>query len=420
MTINTDLKIYLVGGAVRDEILAQPISDRDWVVIGSTPKTMQEMGYRPVGNHFPVFIHPQSREEYALARTERKESAGHQGFSFNTSPEVTLEQDLLRRDITINAMAKDCDGVIIDPYGGQQDIEARLLRHVSPAFAEDPLRVLRVARFSARFSHLGFSVASDTLNLMRQISQSGELSSLSAERVAAELQTALSYKDPQPFFSTLRACDALAELFPELDALYGVPQVAEHHPEIDCGIHNELVLQQIGRVSDNPVAKYAALCHDLGKATTPKDILPSHHGHEERGADIAQNLSERLRLPNDYRRLAVMTARYHTHCHRALELKSGTILKLLSSLDALRRPEHFEIFLQVCEADARGRQGFDNRLYPQAEYLRKALKELATVEAGSIASEAQQSGKDVAEEIHRARLSAIKCFVSKNKPADQS
>lgn len=419
MTINADLKIYLVGGAVRDEILAQPVSDRDWVVIGSTPKTMQEMGYRPVGSHFPVFIHPQSHEEYALARTERKVSAGHQGFSFNTSPQVTLEQDLLRRDITINAMAKDCDGVIIDPYGGQRDIEARLLRHVSPAFAEDPLRVLRVARFSARFKPLGFSVATETLDLMQQIARSGELSSLSAERVAAELQAALSYKDPQPFFSTLRACDALAELFPEFDALYGVPQVAEHHPEIDCGIHNELVLQQIGRISDNPVAKYAALCHDLGKATTPKNILPSHHGHEERGADIAQNLSERLRLPNDYRRLAVLTARYHTHCHRALELKASTLLNLLSSLDALRRPEHFEIFLKVCESDARGRKGSENCHYPQADYLRNALKELAAVEAGTIASEAQQSGKDVAVEIRHARLDVIKKFVRKHKADDE-
>ncbi len=404
------MKTYLVGGALRDKILALPVSDRDWVVVGTTPNTMQEMGYRQVGKHFPVFLHPETNEEYALARTERKVSPGHQGFEFNTSPDVTLEEDLQRRDLTINAIAEDNDGTIIDPYGGLQDIEARLLRHVSPAFAEDPLRVLRVARFCARFARLGFSVAAETMALMTTITASGELSTLSTERIWSEFQRALSHPDPQPFIDTLKACGALSVLFPELDQLYGVPQVAEHHPEIDCGIHNEMVLQQICSISDDPVARFAALCHDLGKATTPKELLPAHHGHEERGADIAEHFSQRLRVPNDYRQLAVLTARYHSHCHRALELKTTSVLKLISNLDALRRPERFETFLQVCEADARGRKGLENRPYPQADFLRGAAASVQEIDAGAIATAARLAGKDIVNAIRGERLIALKHY----------
>ena len=410
MDKNDHLKVYLVGGALRDEFLSQPVTDRDWVVVGATTKDMQELGYRQVGKDFPVFLHPQTQEEYALARLERKISAGHQGFTFDTAATVTLEEDLLRRDLTINAIARSKDGTIIDPYGGLTDIESRVLRHVSPAFAEDPLRVLRVARFAAKLQPLGFSIAPETMQLMTEITQSGELTTLSVERLWSEFQRSLAYPNPQPFIDTLRSCGALAELFPELNDLYGIPQVAEFHPEIDCGIHNEMVLAQLCKVTDKPVMRFAALCHDLGKATTPKDILPSHYGHEERGADITKALAKRLRIPNDYRDLAVLTARYHSHCHRALELKATSVLKLLSALDAFRRPDRFEFFLLVCEADARGRKGLEDRSYPQADYLRKALKTLLALDSGNIAKSAQEQGKDVATGIRDARLTELKRF----------
>jgi len=411
LTENTHFAIYLVGGALRDEILQQPVADRDWVVVGATPKDMQEMGYRQVGKDFPVFLHPDTQEEYALARTERKVSAGHQGFEFDTSLSVTLEEDLLRRDLTINAIAKDPDGNLIDPYGGIKDIDARILRHVSPAFAEDPLRVLRVARFCARLKPFGFTVADETLSLMKEITHSGELSSLSVERIWSEFQRTLTYPDPQPFLDTLRSCGALQALLPELNALYGVPQKAEFHPEIDCGIHNEMVLQQICKTCEDPVARFAALCHDLGKATTPADILPGHHGHEERGAVLTDDLASRLKLPNDYRQLAVLTARYHSHSHRALELKATSILKLLGNLDAFRRPERFELFLKVCEADSRGRKGLENRDYPQANYLRAAYAAVAEIDTGAIAAAAKEKERDIANEIRGARITAIKSFM---------
>ena len=417
---NSAFSIYLVGGALRDEILAQPVADRDWVVVGATPQDMQAMGYRQVGKDFPVFLHPQTHEEYALARKERKVSAGHGGFEFDTSLSVTLEEDLLRRDLTINAIAKDRDGNLIDPYGGIKDIEMRVLRHVSEAFAEDPLRVLRVARFCARLKPLGFTIAGETLTLMTEITASGELQTLSVERVWSEFQRSLSYPDPQPFIDTLRHCGALQVLLPELNALYGVPQKAEYHPEIDCGIHNEMVLQQICAVSDDPVPRFAALCHDLGKATTPADILPGHHGHEERGAEISEKLAKRMRLPNDYRQLAVLVARYHTHCHRALELKATSVLKLLSNLDAFRRPERFELYLQVCEADARGRKGLEHRDYPQSNYLRDALSAAANINTAAIAADAKEKNRDIAAEIYNARVTALKIFMkstgTNNKP----
>ncbi len=410
------MKIYLVGGAVRDELLQQPVADRDWVVVGSTPSTMQELGYRPVGKDFPVFLHPDTKEEYALARTERKTAAGHQGFEFNTSTEVTLEEDLQRRDLTINAIARSDDGEIIDPWNGRQDLDNRILRHVSPAFAEDPLRVLRVARFCAKLAPLGFNIAPETLQLMRSLSDSGELATLAPERIFAEIALSLKYLDPVPFFDTLRACNALEQILPELNQLFGVPQVAEHHPEIDCGIHTMMVLTQTCHLTRDPAARFASICHDLGKASTPAEILPSHHGHEDRGADITEALCARLRAPNEYRHLAVTTARYHTHCHRALELKPGSILKLLLALDALRRPQRFELFLQVCEGDARGRLGFENRRYPQSDYLRGALAQLKKLNAGDIADQASAAGEDIAAAIRHARLQIISGYRKQHNP----
>jgi len=377
------------------------------------------MGYRQVGKDFPVYLHPETHEEYALARTERKVASGHQGFEFDTSQSVTLEEDLLRRDLTINAIAKDSDGNLIDPYGGISDIELRVLRHVSPAFAEDPLRVLRVARFCARLKPLGFSIAEETVSLMTEITASGELETLSVERVWSEFQRTLTYPDPQPFIDTLRNCGALQVLLPEINDLYGVPQNAEHHPEIDCGIHNEMVLQQICTISNEPAARFAALCHDLGKATTPTEILPAHHGHEERGAKITETLAKRLHLPKDYGQLAMLVARYHTHCHRALELKATSILKLLSNLDAFRRPERFELYLQVCEADARGRKGFEKRNYPQPDYLRAALSAAESIDTAAIAAKAKEEKQEIAAAIRSSRVAALKLF-KKNHPDSNS
>ena len=405
-----------MGGAVRDQLLGYPIMDRDWVVVGATPELMQELGYRPVGKDFPVFLHPDTKEEYALARTERKVSRGYRGFEFNTSLDVTLEQDLQRRDLTINAIAQSKSGRLIDPWNGQTDLQNRILRHVSPAFAEDPLRVLRVARFHARLSPLGFSVAPQTLDLMRSLSDSGELASLAPERVFAELIQSLQYANPRPFFDTLRECGALEKIFPEVDCLFGVPQVAEHHPEIDTGIHTMMVLSQTCRLSENLAARFAAICHDLGKGTTPKDLLPHHYGHEERGAKLAEKLTQRLKTPREYRDLAILTARYHTHCHRAFELKPGTLLKLLLSLDALRRSNRFKQYLLICESDYRGRLGLEERPYPQALYLQSLAKQVQTINASEIASRAKAAGKPVADLIHRERLNVITAFKKNYKP----
>ena len=374
------MKIHLVGGAVRDALLGLSTSDRDWVVTGATPAQMQALGYRPVGKDFPVFLHPHSKEEYALARTERKSGHGYKGFVFNADPAVTLEEDLQRRDLTINAIARTEDGQIIDPWGGVRDLEARVLRHVSPAFAEDPLRVLRVARFAARFAPLGFRVAPETLTLMRQLSSSGELQHLVAERVWQEMEKALGEPAPAEFFRVLRECGALQVILPEVDALFGVPQTALHHPEIDTGVHVLMRLEQAARLSADPVVRFATLVHDLGKGTTLPAYWPSHHGHEERGVALIAALSERLRVPTRFAAIGRLVSQYHTHCHRAGQLRADTLLKLLEALDAFRRPLQLTQFLLACEADARGRTGFEERPYPQADRVRAAFAAASAID----------------------------------------
>ncbi len=365
---------YLVGGAVRDELLGYPHQEKDWVVVGATPDEMLAAGYRQVGKDFPVFLHPETGEEYALARTERKTSPGYKGFAVHATPDVSLEEDLLRRDLTINALAKDESGNIIDPFNGLVDLNDRVLRHVSPAFSEDPVRILRVARFSARYDHLGFTVADETMQLMKTMVDNGEVDALVPERVWQEMHKALTERTPSRFIEVLRECEALERILPELDVLFGVPQPEEHHPEIDTGIHTLLVLQQACKLSDDAEVRFAALMHDLGKGTTPASEWPQHIEHEARGAAIVLEVCKRLRIPNEYRDLAECTARYHLHYHRALELKPSTVVKTLERLDAFRKPERFEKFLLASEADARGRPGHENTAYPQGDYLRKAYQ----------------------------------------------
>lgn len=400
------METYLVGGAVRDALLNRPVHDRDWVVVGATPKVMEQQGYRQVGKDFPVFLHPESGEEYALARKERKISAGYHGFSVDAGPDVTLEEDLQRRDLTVNAIAQHSDGRLIDPWGGLQDIQDKWLRHVSLSFAEDPVRILRTARFAARYAPLGFRVADETNTLMRQMVDAGEANTLVAERIWQELARALLEPAPQVFFSTLRNCGALAVIMPEVDALWGIPQRAEYHPEIDCGAHLLLCLEQAALAGADGPTRYALLCHDLGKATTPTDLLPRHYGHEERGAALAQSLSQRLRAPTDWRQLAVLTARYHTHCHRAAELRTTTLVDTLMAIDALRRPKRLERFLLACSCDARGRLGFAQAPYPQAERMREAVTAMATVDAATLAKATADKSK-LPEIIRRARITAV-------------
>jgi tRNA nucleotidyltransferase (CCA-adding enzyme) len=397
------LKIYKVGGAVRDRLLGRADADCDWVVVGSTPAAMESLGYTPVGRDFPVFLHPDTREEYALARTERKLGRGHTGFTVHAAPEVTLEEDLRRRDLTINAMAEDTDGTIIDPYGGRCDLAAGVLRHVSPAFAEDPLRVLRVARFAAR---LGFRVADETTALMRAMVAGGELADLTAERVWKELERALGELRPRRFFEVLRDCGALAALFPEIDRLFGVPQRADYHPEVDTGVHTLMVLDQAARLCDDPRVRFAALVHDLGKADTPADLLPRHAGHEDRSVERVQALCERLRAPGDFRELALLVAGRHGQCHRADELRPATVLKLLLAADAFRRKERFEQFLLACEADFLGRLGMEDRPYPQAGLLRRALAAAAAVDTAPLV-ERGLAGTDFADALNGLRTEAI-------------
>jgi tRNA nucleotidyltransferase (CCA-adding enzyme) len=403
------MQIYKVGGAVRDRLLGKPVTDIDWVVVGATTEEMLAKGFRPVGADFPVFLHPQSGEEYALARTERKSGHGYGGFTFYASPEVTLEEDLIRRDLTINAMAEDDHGVLTDPYHGQHDLDARLLRHVSPAFAEDPLRVLRVARFAARYAELGFRVAPETLELMRQLSESGELEALTAERSWKEISRALMENQPQVFIQVLRDCGALKVLLPEVDALFGVPQPEAHHPEIDSGVHTLSVLEQTARHTQPLTVRWACLLHDLGKGLTPESQWPKHIAHENKGLRLIKAVNERFKAPRDCQELALLVGEYHTHGHRALELKPSTLLALLQSFDVYRRPQRFEEFIVACEMDARGRKGFEQRCYPQADYLRGAAIAARTVAVQPLLEQGFK-GPELGEAIKRERLKALKAY----------
>ena len=400
------MKIYQVGGAVRDQRLGLTVQDRDWVVVGATAQELLDQGFKPVGKDFPVFLHPQTGEEYALARTERKSAPGYKGFTVHADPDVTLEEDLRRRDLTINAMALNEHGRLIDPFGGQQDLQRKILRHVSPAFAEDPVRILRVARFYARYAAMGFAIAADTMALMTQIVTAGEVDALVPERVWAETHKALSESQPWQFFNALRQCGALARLFPEIDALFGVPQPAEHHPEIDTGVHTLMVLEQACRISPSPKIRFAALLHDLGKGSTPPSQWPRHIDHETRSVTLVRDLCQRLRTPNEFRDLAVLVAKYHGKCHRALELRPATLLDLLTGMDALRRPGRFEDALLACMADCRGRTGFEETPYPQADRLRQARRAALTVDAATLAAQGLK-GPKLAERLRQLRIAAI-------------
>jgi len=403
------MQIYKVGGAVRDRLLGRPVTDIDWLVVGATAEEMLAQGYRPVGEDFPVFLHPKTQEEYALARTERKSGRGYGGFTFYASPDVTLEEDLTRRDLTINAMAEDDHGNVLDPYGGQKDLEARLLRHVSPAFAEDPLRVLRVARFAARYAPLGFQVADETLALMRELSESGELSALTPERSWKEISRALMEPRPDVFIQVLRDCGALKAFLPEVDALFGVPQPEAHHPEIDTGAHVLSVLQQCAEHQQPLSVRWACLLHDLGKGLTPPEEWPRHIAHEHRGIKLIKAVNERCKAPRDCQELAVLVGEYHTHSHRALELKASTLLELLQSFDVYRRPQRFEEFIAACEMDARGRLGLEQRDYPQAAYLRGAAEAARAVTVQPLIEQGYK-GAELGEALKRERLKALQAY----------
>ena len=396
---------------MRDRLLGLPVQDHDWVVVGSTPEEMVAQGFQPVGKDFPVFLHPKTHEEYALARTERKTARGYQGFAIYAAPDVTLEQDLLRRDFTINAIAEDSDGKLIDPHNGVADLRAGILRHVSPAFSEDPVRILRAARFAARF---GFTIAPETLQLMCDMVHNGEVDALVAERVWQELARGLMEKKPSRFFETLRSCNALARIIPEVDTLFGVPQPEKHHPEIDCGIHTMLVVDDAAQHNYALEVRFAALTHDLGKGNTPKDILPRHIGHEQRSVDLLKVLCDRLRVPGECRDLGLLAARYHGDIHRAKELRAETIIRLFQSADAWRRPERFTQLLQACASDARGRTGHENDAYPQAEYLLRLLEFARAVDAGEIAKQCADNNA-IAGEVQQARIRAIENLVEKQR-----
>lgn len=400
------MKTYLVGGAVRDKILGYPSTENDWVVVGANPQEMEAQGFVPVGRDFPVFLHPNTKEEYALARTERKTGHGYAGFTFFCAEQVTLEEDLRRRDLTINAIAEDEAGNIIDPYQGRQDLENKILRHVSPAFAEDPVRILRIARFSARYHHLGFRVADETMALMQSMVASGEADHLVPERVWKEMQRALGEASPAVFIEVLRECNALARILPEIDQLFGVPQTAIYHPEIDTGLHTLMSLEQACKLSAEPVVRFATLLHDLGKGSTPVEEWPRHIAHEERSRVLVEQLCERIAAPKEYRELSLAVAKFHTHCHRALELKPGTLLKVLQQTDAFRRPQRFEHFLLCCEADARGRKGFEEREYPQAEYFRAAVVACHQIDLKAIAAQGL-TGQAFGDELEKQRLQIL-------------
>ena len=410
--VKTPFHVYLVGGAVRDQLLNLPVKDRDWVIVGATLQALLDLGYQQVGKDFPVFLHPQSKEEYALARTERKSGQGYTGFICDFSAEITLEQDLIRRDLTINAMAQDLQGNLYDPYHGADDLRQRILRHVSPAFVEDPLRVLRVARFAARYHHLGFTIAPETLQLMQTLTLQGELQHLTAERVWAETEKALNEKNPEIYFETLRQVGALAVLFPELDALYGVPNPAKYHPEIDSFVHTMMVLQQVTLLSEQvdchkSAVRFAAICHDLGKARTPKSNWPHHHGHEKLGITPTRNLCKRLKVPSYYQQLAELTCEYHTHIHKIVELRPETVVKLFNTFDVWRKPLRFMEFLLVCFADTRGRKGFEHSQYPQQEFALALYQAALKVDVQSIIA-AGFEHKAIRDQLNRGRIFAVK------------
>lgn len=398
---------YLVGGAVRDQLLAIAVKDKDWLVVGSTPDDMLSRGFRQVGRDFPVFLHPQSQEEYALARTEKRRGIGHTEFICDFSPSITVEQDLQRRDLTINAMALSDDGRLIDPYGGQQDLQARVLRHVSPAFSEDPLRVFRVAQFYARFSDLGFEIAPETMALMRQMTAAGDLASLSAERVLGEMQKALNCPTPWPFFIALRQCGALKQWLPEVDALFGVPQTQYYHPEVDTGVHVGMALTLACEQQLAPAVCYAVLCHDLGKGLTDPSLWPHHRGHEQRGLAPITALSERLRVPKEWHKLALIVAQWHSHIHRIHQLPAAELLALINALDPWRKPDMSEHFIQACDCDYRGRSGFTNTHYTHLDHLRALIEAARAVDVQAVIG-AGFRGKAISDELTARRISAIR------------
>ncbi len=404
------MQTYLVGGAVRDKLLGLAVKERDWVVVGATPQAMLDQGFKPVGKDFPVFLHPKTYEEYALARTERKTGPGYKGFSCYAAPDVSLEDDLLRRDLTINAMAQAADGRIIDPFGGQQDMAQRVLRHVSLAFCEDPVRILRLARFAARYASLGFSVAEETLRLCQKMVRAGEVNALVRERVWQEVYKALAEAQPQRFFEVLRSCGGLQILFPEIDNLFGVPGPARWHPEVDTGVHSLMVLAKACELSQEGSVRFAALCHDLGKAKTEPTLWPSHHGHDEKGVELIKALCKRYHVPKDYQELAILASRYHGLCHNILATKPATIIKLLENTDAYRRPQRFEHFLLVCQADAQGRTGLAYTPYPQREFLQRALHASAKVSAQPYLAQGLQ-GQAIKQALHKERLTMVKKLI---------
>nr|WP_202629039.1 multifunctional CCA addition/repair protein [Serratia fonticola] len=405
----------MVGGAVRDTLLNLPVVDHDWVVVGATPADLLALGYQQVGKDFPVFLNPQTHEEYALARTERKSGQGYTGFTCYAAPDVTLEEDLLRRDLTINAMARGDDGVLIDPYNGKADLDARLLRHVSDAFGEDPLRVLRVARFAARFASLGFTVAPETSALMQQMAESGELASLTAERVWKETEKALQSQSPQVYFQVLRDCGALKVLFPEIDALFGVPAPEKWHPEIDTGVHTLMTLAIAAQLSPEVDIRFSALCHDLGKGITPQELWPHHYGHGPAGVRLVEKLCQRLRVPNPVRELAKLVAEYHDLIHTVNKLRPETLLKLFDAIDVWRKPQRLEQMILTSEADARGRTGFENNPYPQGDYLRQAYQVANAVSVKEVVESGLQ-GLAIRDEVKRRRQQALADWKKQQEP----
>ncbi len=407
------MQALLVGGAVRDNLLGYPVKEHDWVVLGETPESMQAQGFIPVGKDFPVFLHPQTHDEYALARTERKTAAGYKGFIIHSSPNVTLEEDLIRRDLTINAMAMTTEGTIIDPYGGQDDLKKRIFRHVSPAFSEDPVRILRVARFAARYQHLGFILAEETRQLMQQMVIEGEVNHLVSERVWVEVHKALKESTPSAFFETLKNCAALAIIFPEIANLFGVPQPEIHHPEIDTGVHSLLTLTQATKFSNKAEVRFAALLHDLGKAQTPVEFLPQHRGHEQAGLPLLDTFCQRLKVPKAFKTLAMQVMCYHTHSHRAFELRASTLVDMLAELGALKKENNLNDFLLACEADCKGRTGKENTPYPQADYIKKIAEIALNVEIKDVLQSNLQGAK-IGEAIRQLRIKAVNHYKKEN------